>query len=151
MIGKKLRELRKGRGWLQQVAAEKLDITVKHYSQLERDKAHASMSLMQRIANLFGVEVWELYEKIPEVLAEKEPGKPPRIFPIPSQPTEEMMRALFKDLAPRLASAATRLAINLDRLDAAQVEDVLLWGMSLINLADTIQREGGNAHSGQSF
>jgi transcriptional regulator with XRE-family HTH domain len=151
MIGKKLRELRKGRGWLQQVVAEKLDITVKHYSQLERDKAHPSVSLMQRIANVFGVEVRDLYEKVPEGILEKEPGQPPRIVPIPPQATDEMMRALFKDLAPRLASATTRLAMNLDQLNTGQVEDVLMWGMNLIKVADTIQREGANARSSQVF
>jgi hypothetical protein len=125
--------------------------TFENLSQLERDKAHPSMSLMQRIADLFKVEVGDLYEKVPEGILEKEPGQSPKIVPIPPQATDEMMRALFKDLAPRLASATTRLAMNLDQLDTGQVEDVLMWGMNLIKVADTIQREGADARSSQAF
>jgi hypothetical protein len=73
------------------------------------------------------------------------------IVPIPPQATEEMMRALFKDLAPRLASATARLAMNLDQLDTGQIEDVLMWGMSLIQVADTIQHNGANVRSSQAF
>jgi hypothetical protein len=41
--------------------------------------------------------------------------------------------------------------MNLDQLDTGQVEDLLMWGMNLIKVADTIQREGADARSSQAF
>ena len=64
MIGKRLKELRKDKGWLQQEIAERLGISVKHYSQLERNRAQPSMGLLQKVAELFKVKVPELYEEV---------------------------------------------------------------------------------------
>jgi transcriptional regulator with XRE-family HTH domain len=139
MIGRRLKELRKARGWLQQDAAQKLDITVKHYSQLERNKAQPSMALLEKIAELFEVEVWDLYEKPPSGGARQlaTPGKL-------EFGAGKNQRLLFKDLAPRLTSATTRLALHLDRLDDAQVEQALQCGMELISIASAINHNATN-------
>jgi transcriptional regulator with XRE-family HTH domain len=139
MIGRRLRELRKAKGWLQQQVAQKLDITVKHYSQLERNKAQPSMALLEKIAELFEVEVWDLYEKPPSK-ATKQLSKPGEL----EFGSGKNQRLLFKDLAPRLTSATTRLALHLDRLDDAQVEQALQCGMELISMAATINQTATN-------
>lgn len=135
MIGRRLKELRKVRSWLQQEVSQKLDITVKHYSQLERNKAQPSMSLLEKIAELFEVEVWDLYEKPPSGNT-RQPSKPRG----PQFSSSKNQRLLFKDLAPRLTSATTQLALHLDRLDDAQVEQALQCGMELISMTSAISQ-----------
>lgn len=139
MIGRRLRELRKARSCLQQELAQKLDITVKHYSQLERNKAQPSMALLEKIADLFEVEVWDLYERPPSGDA-KHLSKPGELL----LNSGNNQRLLFKDLAPRLTSATTHLALHLDRLDDAQVERALQCGMELISMAATINQTATN-------
>jgi putative transcriptional regulator len=138
MIGKRLRELRKERRWLQQEMAEKLCISVKHYSQLERNKAQPSMGLLRRIADLFEVKLPELYEKAPAEDSEQQleaigPG---------GLGAGKNQRRLFKDLAPQLAAATTTLALHLDQLDDVQVEQALRCGMELVSLAAVIHEDG---------
>lgn len=135
MIGRRLRELRKARSCLQQELAQKLDITVKHYSQLERNKAQPSMSLLEKIAELFEVEVWDLYEKPPSGNARQLSKQGEMQFS-----SGKNQRLLFMDLAPRLTSAITRLALHLDRLDDAQVEQALQCGMEVISIASAISQ-----------
>ena len=138
MIGKKLRELRKERRWLQQELAEKLGISVKHYSQLERNKAQPSMGLLRRIADLFEVKLPELYEKAPA-----EDSEPPLEANGPGGlGAGKNQRRLFKDLAPQLAAATTTLALRLDQLDDVQVEQALRCGMDLVSLAAVIHEDG---------
>jgi transcriptional regulator with XRE-family HTH domain len=149
MIGKNLRQLRKERGWLQQDAALKLGITVKHYSQMERDKAHPSSTLLQKIAALFEVEVRDLYDFRPR--GEEESATAPAQEPSRSSIVEVgpgKRRLLFKDLAPRLAYATASLTVHLDRLDDGQVEQALRCSLDLIQMAETIrQEENTNARS----
>ena len=133
MIGRRLKEFRKVRSWLQQDVAQRLDITVKHYSQLERNKAQPSMALLEKIAELFEVEVWDLYEKPPSGVA-KQLSNPGEL----QFSSVKNQRLLFKDLAPRLTAATTQLALHLDRLNDAQVEQVLQCGMDLISMASAI-------------
>ncbi|MHC1744033.1 MAG: helix-turn-helix transcriptional regulator [Syntrophobacteraceae bacterium] len=142
MIGSNLRQLRKGRGWLQQEAAERLGITVKHYSQMERNKAHPSMTLLQKIADLFEVEVRELYESTPrgEMESAKATARAPSRIPI-SDVAAGKRRLLFKDLAPQLAYATASLTVHLDQLDDGQVEQALRCGMDLIQMAEMIRQE----------
>lgn len=145
MIGNRLRALRKDRGWLQQELADRLDITVKHYSQMERNKAHPSMTLLQKIADLFEVEVKSLYdEKIPEMIPEKEPGEAAGLVPFDLPAGKK--RGLFKDMAPRLASATVDLLMRLDLLDDGQVDQALQWGMGLVKMAKTIHEEEDHVH-----
>ena len=146
MIGRRLKELRKARSWLQQEVSQKLDITVKHYSQLERNKAQPSMALLEKIAELFEVEVWDLYEK--------PPSGDTRQLSKPRQPqfsSSKNQRLLFKDLAPRLTSATTHLALHLDRLDDGQVERVLQCGMELISMASAIGHNAADEGTGASL
>lgn len=143
MIGRRLKELRKARGWLQQEVGQKLDITVKHYSQLERNKAQPSMALLQKTADLFQVDVWELYEKTPSGAVEHALRRSDL-----GSGAGKSQRMLFKDLAPRLASATTSLALHLDRLDDSQVEHALQCGMELISMASDIHQNAKNAFPG---
>lgn len=93
------------------------------------------MTLLGRIAELFEVEVWDLYEKPPSGNA-SQPAKP-RESQLGSGKNQ---RLLFKDLAPRFTSATTQLALHLDRLNDAQVEQALQCGMELISMASAISQ-----------
>jgi transcriptional regulator with XRE-family HTH domain len=140
MIGKRLKELRKETRWLQQEMAEKLGISVKHYSQLERNKAQPSMGLLQRIADVFKVKVPDLYEEVPAEQLEQETQATG-----PALGAGKNQRVLFKDLAPQLAAATTNLALHLDQLDDAQVDQVLRSGMELVNMAAIVHLDVKNA------
>ena len=97
------------------------------------------MALLEKIAELFEVEVWDLYEKPPSGNARQlsKPGEP-------QFSSGRNQRLLFKDLAPRLTSAITRLALHLDRLDDAQVEQALQCGMELISMAAAISQNASD-------
>ncbi len=91
------------------------------------------MALLEKIAELFEVEVWDLYEKPPSGNTRQvsRPGEP-------QFSSGKNQRLLFKDLAPRFTSATTQLALHLDRLNDAQVEQVLQCGMDLISMASAL-------------
>jgi transcriptional regulator with XRE-family HTH domain len=140
MIGRRLKELRKETRWLQQEMAEKLGISVKHYSQLERNKAQPSMGLLHRIADVFKVKIPDLYEEAPAEQPEQETQAQG-----PALGVGKNQRVLFKDLAPQLAAAATNLALHLDQLDDVQVEQALRSGMELVNMAAIVHLDVKNA------
>jgi len=130
MIGKRLKELRKEKGWLQQEIAEKLGISVKHYSQLERNRAQPSMGLLQKVAELFKVKVPELYEEVPEEQSDRASQAKGSTLG-----AAKNKRVLFKELAPQLAAATTNLALHLDQLNDTQVEQALQFGKELVSIA----------------
>jgi len=60
-IGDKLRKLRVARNLSQQVVADKLDIDRKTYSNWEQNIVDVKGSLVPKLAEIFGVEISELY------------------------------------------------------------------------------------------
>lgn len=60
IFGKKLRELRKVKGYTQQVLAELIDIDEKHLSRLENGKYFPTYQTLSKILNVLGVSIDEL-------------------------------------------------------------------------------------------
>lgn len=56
-----LRDLRKQRELSLEAVAEAVEATREHLSKIERDEADASLSLLRRLANFYGVELHELF------------------------------------------------------------------------------------------
>jgi transcriptional regulator with XRE-family HTH domain len=58
----RLRELRKKSGWTLDEAAERLGVSKSHLSEVETGKKNLSAPMMDAAAQLFGVEVPQLYD-----------------------------------------------------------------------------------------
>jgi len=59
-LGKKIRLLRQRKGWSQDEAAKKLDISVPAFSKIETGITDMNLSRLQQIASLFDMSVIEL-------------------------------------------------------------------------------------------
>lgn len=72
-------ELRKKRGWTQEVLAEKANITVRTIQRIENG-TDVSLDTLSSISNALLVPVSELFERIEEEAKIKNPAKFGRIF-----------------------------------------------------------------------
>ena len=61
LLGKKIKELRKGHKYTQEQLAEKVGIGTPNISYFETGKFAPSIETLQKLAQVFGVEVYELY------------------------------------------------------------------------------------------
>jgi transcriptional regulator with XRE-family HTH domain len=62
LLGRKIRLLRQGKGWSQDEAAKKLDISVPAFSKIETGITDINLSRLQQLALLFGMSVVELLD-----------------------------------------------------------------------------------------
>lgn len=63
-LGARLRELRRDRGWSQQVLADRADVSPKHLGEVERGVTDASATVLVKIARGLDVPVGELFRTI---------------------------------------------------------------------------------------
>lgn len=61
-LGEKIRYFRNIKGWTQDDAADKLDMSLPAYSKMERNITDITYSRLQQIAKVFGVTVSELVD-----------------------------------------------------------------------------------------
>ena len=61
-IGKKIKELRRSKGFSQSDVAEKLGVTSQAVSKWETDSSLPEMTMLPDIASLFGVQIDDLFE-----------------------------------------------------------------------------------------
>lgn len=68
MLGKKIKEARKGIGLTQKQLADRLGTSPQNLAQYENGKRQPKLETLDRIATALGVDVWELYEdyELPE-------------------------------------------------------------------------------------
>ena len=59
-LGVTVRQFREGRGWSQEVLAEKADLNRSYVGELERGEAIASLITLEKLATAFGVSVSHL-------------------------------------------------------------------------------------------
>jgi transcriptional regulator with XRE-family HTH domain len=85
LLGKTARHLRETNGLTQREAAELLDVTVVHLSNIENDKSAPSPSLMERYRKLWGVDLY--------VLAWCLHGDPKKLPPAVRKPAAELADA----------------------------------------------------------
>ncbi len=61
LLGKKIKELRKAHQYTQEQLAEKIGIGTPNISYFETGKFAPSIETLQKLAQVFGVEIYELY------------------------------------------------------------------------------------------
>lgn len=59
-IGQKIKSFREAKGWSQETAADKLNISYSAYSKIERDITDITYSRLVQIAKLFGISLTKL-------------------------------------------------------------------------------------------
>lgn len=62
-IGNRLRSLRAEKGFTQETLAELLDIPQATYSNLENDKGRLDLNLLEKLANVYGIDLLDLLNK----------------------------------------------------------------------------------------
>lgn len=73
-IGETVSRLRGERGWTQKELAEKLGMHPNHVSRLEKDKMQPRRSTLERLAEVFEVDIHELQDgTTPTALAQEDP------------------------------------------------------------------------------
>lgn len=60
-IGRNIRALRKAQGWSQEALGEKADLSYKFVGEIERGLVNPSLDSLMKIADVFKVEVAELF------------------------------------------------------------------------------------------
>jgi len=75
-VGRRIAELRLARGWTQEEAARRLNVTVRHMKRLEAGH-NMTIHTAARVALAFGVAVGELFVP-PKSWDAREPGRPRR-------------------------------------------------------------------------
>jgi transcriptional regulator with XRE-family HTH domain len=60
-VHEKIRFVRLAKGWTQEYLAEKLEMSVNGYGDLERGKNDIKLSKLKQLSELFGVELSELF------------------------------------------------------------------------------------------
>ncbi len=60
-LGVRIRQLRKIKGWTQEVLAEKADMDYKYLGAIERGEKNLTLTNIERIAKGLGIEVYQLF------------------------------------------------------------------------------------------
>jgi putative transcriptional regulator len=93
----RIKEYRRQRGWTQEDLGDRIGASKAHVSEMEGGKKNPSTPLMERIAQVFGVRVSDLFEDVNADTADL-------MRDYEALPPED--RAAIRDLARRLASRA---------------------------------------------
>ena len=56
-IGKKIQEIRKSNGYTQEKLAEAIEVSVRHISDIEQDRAKPSYEILIKICNIFNIGI----------------------------------------------------------------------------------------------
>ena len=72
-LGQRLKHLRRMRGYTQERLAERIDISPKYLSSIERGAENPTLDLLGRLAQGLQVELYELFQCTPDV------GQPDRL------------------------------------------------------------------------
>ena len=62
-VGRKIRKLRRAKGWSQQLLADHSNLERAHLSRLELGRREAGLRALERIAEALGVEIEELVRR----------------------------------------------------------------------------------------
>lgn len=62
-VGRKIRKLRRARGWSQQLLADHAELERAHLSRLEQGRREAGLRVLERIAVALEVEIEELVRR----------------------------------------------------------------------------------------
>lgn len=62
-VGRKIRKLRRAKGWTQQLLADHAELERAHVSRLELGRREAGLRALEKIADALGVEIEELVRR----------------------------------------------------------------------------------------
>ncbi|MDA8089296.1 MAG: helix-turn-helix transcriptional regulator [Nitrospiraceae bacterium] len=65
LLGARIKELRRARGFSQMQLAEKVDIDFKHLSRIEVGNSYPSMDTLEKITEMLGCELKDFFEFAP--------------------------------------------------------------------------------------
>lgn len=91
-VGQRLRHLRRVRGYTQEQLAERIDISPKYLSSIERGVENPTLDLLGRLAQGLQVELYELFQVTPAA------GQPDRL----RQRLVELVAEIRLEELPRL-------------------------------------------------
>lgn len=92
-IGKKIKEIRKNRGFTQDILAEKVGIDAKHLSRIECGKNSLSLNLLLKICSVLGTEPGVLFDNS---INKNKAELVREITNILNQSSEEKIRCIYK-------------------------------------------------------
>lgn len=95
-IGKKIKEIRKNRGFTQDILAEKVGIDAKHLSRIECGKNSLSLNLLLKICSVLGTEPGVLFDNS---INKNKAELVREITNILNQSSEEKIRWVYKIVA----------------------------------------------------
>ena len=62
-IGKNIQEIRKSNGYTQETLAEAIEVSVRHISDIEQDRAKPSYEILIKICNIFNIGINQIFSK----------------------------------------------------------------------------------------
>ena len=62
LIGRRIKELRRRKGFSQEQLAEKADINSKYLSRMERGTENPTLDMLIKLSNALEVEMWEMFD-----------------------------------------------------------------------------------------
>ena len=62
-IGKNIQEIRKSNGYTQEKLAEAIEVSVRHISDIEQDRAKPSYEILIKICNIFNIGINQIFSK----------------------------------------------------------------------------------------
>ncbi len=62
-IGKTLKEIRRSNGYTQEKLAEAIEVSVRHISDIEQDRAKPSYEVLIKICNLFNIGINQIFNE----------------------------------------------------------------------------------------
>ena len=110
LVGGKIRELRKARGWSQEDLGEKAGFHFSYVGGLERGERNVSLENLAKVAETLGVDIGQLFGYVQEydkLLTEKEKALQDAFFLLLNRDEKEVQMAvsilseIFKTYAPK--------------------------------------------------
>jgi len=71
LMGRRIQELRKARGYSQEKIADKADISPTYLSRIECGKENPTLDMLIKLSRALGVEMWEMFD-FGHVISQKE-------------------------------------------------------------------------------
>ncbi len=62
LIGMRIKEIRRSKGFSQEQLAEKADINSKYLSRMERGTENPTLDMLIKLSNALEIEMWEMFD-----------------------------------------------------------------------------------------
>ena len=109
-LGKRVRELRSGRGMTRKMVAREAEVSERHLAQLEAGEGNVSIVLLRRIAAALNVSLVELFKLESEETSEKQLIQ--RFFErLPDHRLKDVVLRLIRDFGPEEKLRRARIAL----------------------------------------